>query len=79
MRAAAKAAGVPVLLRVDSEEALRAYEGSDGVAYEISRLFSVSIFFVPSNVFVPPVDLIRRARPRTGRRSSAVGDGVVVA
>ena len=79
VRAAAAKAGVPVLLRVDSEEALRAYEGSDGVAYEISRLFSVSIFFVPSNVFVPPVDLIRRARPRTGRRSSAVGDGVVVA
>ena len=44
VRAAAKAAGVPVLLRVDSEEALRAYEGSDGVAYEISRLFSVSFF-----------------------------------
>ena len=79
VRAAAAKAGVPVLLRVDSEEALRAYEGSDGVAYEISRLFSVSIFFVPSNVFVPLVDLIRRARPRTGRRSSAVGDGVVVA
>ena len=47
VRAAAAKAGVPVLLRVDSEEALRAYEGSDGVAYEISRLFSVS-FFVPS-------------------------------
>ena len=39
VRAAAKAAGVPVLIRVDSEEALRAYEGSDGVAYEISRFF----------------------------------------
>jgi len=47
VRAAAAKAGVPVLLRVDSEEALRAYEGSDGVAYEISRFFSVS-FFVPS-------------------------------
>ena len=44
VRAAAAKAGVPVLLRVDSEEALRAYEGSDGVAYEISRLFSVSFF-----------------------------------
>ena len=54
VRAAAAKAGVPVLLRVDSEEALRAYEGPDGVAYEISRLFSVS-FFVPSNVFVPLV------------------------
>ena len=42
VRAAAKAAGVPVLLRVDSEEALRSYDESDGVAYEISRLFSVS-------------------------------------
>ena len=48
VRAAAAKAGVPVLLRVDSEEALRAYEGPDGVAYEISRLFSVS-FFVPSS------------------------------
>jgi hypothetical protein len=39
VRAAAAKAGVPVLLRVDSEEALRAYEGPDGVAYEISRFF----------------------------------------
>ena len=46
VRAAAAKAGVPVLLRVDSEEALRAYEGSDGVAYEISRLFSVCVFCV---------------------------------
>ena len=42
VRAAAAKAGVPVLLRVDSEEALRSYDESDGVAYEISRLFSVS-------------------------------------
>ena len=47
VRAAAAKAGVPVLLRVDSEEALRSYDESDGVAYEISRFFSVS-FFVPS-------------------------------
>ena len=44
VRAAAAKAGVPVLLRVDSEEALRAYEGSDGVAYEISRLFFCVLF-----------------------------------
>ena len=46
VRAAAAKAGVPVLLRVESEEALRAYEGSDGVAYEISR--TSGVLFVPS-------------------------------
>ena len=75
VRAAAAKAGVPVLLRVDSEEALRAYEGSDGVAYEISRLFSVS-FFVPS--FSPSRRTRPRARPSTSARIG-VGDGVVVA
>ena len=44
VRAAAAKAGVPVLLRVDSEDALRAYEGSDGVAYEISRFFFCVLF-----------------------------------
>ena len=75
VRAAAAKAGVPVLLRVDSEDALRAYEGSDGVAYEISRLFSVS-FFVPS--FSPSRRTRPRARPSTSARIG-VGDGVVVA
>ena len=62
VRAAAAKAGVPVLLRVDSEEALRAYEGSDGVAYEISRLFSVSFFCA----FERP-----SRRPSTGARSAS--------
>ena len=56
VRAAAKAAGVPVLLRVDSEAALRAYEGSDGVAYEISRLFSVSFLCLSATAWWRPRD-----------------------
>ena len=75
VRAAAKAAGVPVLLRVDSEEALRAYEGSDGVAYEISRFFSVS-FFVPltrrrrrgGGLEITPAVAARRSPLAAGRR-----------
>jgi len=75
VRAAAAKAGVPVLLRVDSEEALRGYEGSDGVAYEISRLFSVS-FFVPltrrrrrgGSLEITPAVAARRSPLAAGRR-----------
>jgi len=62
VRKAAKAAGVPVLLRLESEAALNSYAGTDGVAYAISRACAASII---------NFDGVRRSAVESGRATNA--------
>lgn len=82
---AAKAAGVPVLLRLESEAALNSYAGTDGVAYAISRVYLRPPCLLPDGVrpsaharsdgrekpYMPRTRLPPQTRPRssTSRRA----------